>query len=61
MILVIGGTEAVALAIGALLCHFGLLAWYLVPLALLVPPVVLVIALLVAFAVTTSNGGNPFQ
>jgi hypothetical protein len=60
-ILIIGAVEALALAIGAALCHFGLLAWYLVPLALLVPPAVAVVAVIAAFGAATRDGGNPFQ
>jgi hypothetical protein len=60
-VLIIGLAELAALAIGVVLCLFGVLAWYLVPLALLVPPAVLVIAVIAAFTATTRDGGNPFQ
>jgi hypothetical protein len=59
--LTIGAAELTALAIAILLCHFGLIAWYVVPLSLLVPPAIAAVALIAAFTALSRDGGNPFQ
>jgi hypothetical protein len=53
--------EILALAIGVALYYFGFIAWYLAPLFLLIPPAILVIAVIAAFTASARNGGNPFQ
>lgn len=57
----IAAVEVVALAVGLLLCYFGVVAWYIVPFFLLVPPAIVVVAVIASFAATARNGGNPFQ
>lgn len=58
---IIGLIEAIALAVAIALCHFGYLAWYLVPLSLLALPVVAIVALFVGLIVAMARGENPFQ
>jgi hypothetical protein len=53
--------EIIALAIGVALYYFGFVAWYIVPLFLLMPPGAAVVALIVGLMIAQSRGQNPFQ
>jgi hypothetical protein len=53
--------EILALALGIVLFYFGLVAWYIVPLFLLLPPGAAVVALIVGLMIAQARGENPFQ
>jgi hypothetical protein len=59
--IVIALVEAVALVIGLICWHFGIVAWYIVPLFLLIPPVALIVLAILFVGNASRNGGNPFQ
>lgn len=59
--IIIGAIEAVALALGFLLWHFGLISGWIVPFFLLLPPVLAVVVCIVFFAGAQGRGENPFQ
>lgn len=59
--LAIAGIELLALAIGLALWHFGFVAGWTVPLFLIAPPAVGVVAVIASFASASRNGQNPFQ
>lgn len=50
---VVGAVELVAVAIAAVLWHFGFVRWYALPLSLLIPPGILL--LVIAWVVTGSE------
>lgn len=59
--IVIGLVEALALVIGLICWHFGIVAWYVAPLFLLIPPVALIVLAILFFSNASANGGNPFR
>lgn len=59
--IIIALVEAVALAIGFVLWHFGVVALWTVPLFLLAPPIIAVVLIIAAFAISMGKGENPFQ
>jgi hypothetical protein len=59
--LIIALVEAVALAIGFVLWHFGVIAGWIVPLFLLAPPVIAVVLIVAALLIAMGKGENPFQ
>jgi hypothetical protein len=59
--IVCGLIELIAFVVGALLCYAGYVAWYVVPLFLLIPPALAAIAVVASIGSAARNGGNPFQ
>jgi hypothetical protein len=59
--IIIGLVEAIALAIGFVLWHFGVIAGWIVPLFLLAPPIIVIVLGILFFSNAQANGQNPFQ
>lgn len=59
--IIIGLVEAIALAIGFVLWHFGFIAGWIVPLFLLAPPIIVIVLGLLFLGNAQANGRNPFQ
>lgn len=53
--------EATAVAVGVLLSYLGFISYWAVPFFLLVPPALLVVALVAMLLGGSSRGENPFR